>query len=248
MAPPPGSKRPRESRLSFEIHRQPDETTCGPACLEAVYRFYGVDVSMESLIREIPTLDDGGTLGVLLAQHALGRGFRVTLLTWNLRVLDPTWFARPGVDLADLLRRRAAVHRKSKLRFAAQAYAHFVEAGGRIEFCDLEAGLILDYLSRGIPILTGLSATYLYREPREHPLTCQPDDIGGDPTGHFVVLTGYSEDREEVYVADPLNPNPLSTTHSYAMSMVRLIGSIFLGVLTYDANLIIVEPPRASAS
>ena len=206
MNPPPGAQRPRESRLPFEIHRQPDDTTCGPACLEGVYRFYGVNAPMESLIGEVPMLDDGGTLGVLLAQHALDRGFRVTLLTWDLRVLDPTWFSRPGVNLADLLGRRAAVHRKSKARFAAQAYAKFVAAGGRVEFCDLEGNLILDYLSRGIPIVTGLSSTYLYREPREHPLTCSPDDIGGDPTGHFVVLTGYSEARDEVYVADPNNP------------------------------------------
>jgi hypothetical protein len=248
MHPPPGARRPRESRLAFDIHRQPDDTTCGPACLEGVYRFYGVNASMESLIREVPMLDDGGTLGVLLAQHALNRGFRVTLLTWDLRVLDPTWFSRPGVNLADLLGRRAAVHEKSKARFAARAYARFVASGGRVEFCDLESDLILDHLARGIPIVTGLSSTYLYREPREQRSTCTPDDIGGDPTGHFVVLTGYSEARDEVFVSDPNNRNPLSATHTYAVSIVRLIGSIFLGALTYDANLIIVEPPGAAAS
>jgi hypothetical protein len=230
--------------LQLEIQRQPDDATCGPACLEAVYRFYGREVSMESVIRDVPTLDDGGTLGVLLARHALALGFRATVLTWNLRVFDPTWFSRPGVDLPALLRRRAAAKRKSKLRFAAEAYAQFAEAGGRVEFCDLTGGLIRDYLARGIPILTGLSATFLYREPREHPLTGQPDDVGGDPAGHFVVLTGHAGD--EVFVTDPLHPNPLSQTHTYAVSMDRLIGSIFLGVLTYDANLIVVEPPGTS--
>jgi len=239
-------ERPGRRQLSFEIQRQPDDTTCGPACLEAIYRFYGVHVSMESLIRDVPTLDDGGTLGVLLAQHARARGFRTTVLTWNLRVFDPTWFGQREVDLASLLRQRAAAKKKSKLRFAAEAYADFVEAGGRIEFCDLASNMIRDYLLRGIPILTGLSATFLYREPREHPLTGKPDDIAGDPAGHFVVLTGYSDDRGEVFVTDPLHPNPLSKTHTYAVSTERLIGSIFLGVLTYDANLIVVEPPLSS--
>ena len=99
------------------------------------------------------------------------------------------------------------------------------------------------FLNRRLPILTGLSATFLYREMRERPPGNQSDDVAGNPAGHFVVLTGYAPHAREVYVNDPLESNPLSSTHSYRLGIDRVIGAIYLGVLTYDGNLVVLEPP-----
>ena len=74
-------------------------------------------------------------------------------------------------------------------------------------------------------------------DPRRH-----DDDIRGRPAGHFVVLCGYDKETREVLVADPLLKNPLSGTHSYAVSIERVLGAVLLGILTYDANLLIIEP------
>jgi hypothetical protein len=107
------------------------------------------------------------------------------------------------------------------------------------------------YLNRGIPLITGLSATYLYRSIRDIPETNQDDDIRGEPVGHFVVLTGYRQDTREVLVADPYKSNPLSGTRYYAVGIHRLIGAILLGIMTYDANLLVIEPrpaPRTAAN
>jgi hypothetical protein len=49
-----------------------------------------------------------------------------------------------------------------------------------------------------------------------------------------------------VLVADPMNPNPVSTTHMYEVSIERLICSILLGILTYDGNLLVLEPREAA--
>ena len=44
-------------------------------------------------------------------------------------------------------------------------------------------------------------------------------------------------------VADPYLPNPLGEEHPTTMcSLDRLIAAILLGVLTYDANLLVIEP------
>lgn len=234
---------PSESgSLPFDIRHQPDDATCGPTCLHAVYRYYGDDVPLGDLVRGVPALPEGGTLGVLLATDALGRGYRATVHTWNLLVFDPTWFAPDAEPLQTNLRRRADARRSDpKSRMATLAYLEFLERGGRIELCDLGPSLLGRLLERRTPILTGLSATFLYHEARQRP-DDESDAIHGDPVGHFVVLTGYDPATREVVIADPMHPNPLSKTHIYAVPVERLIGAIFLGALTYDANLIVIEP------
>lgn len=233
----------RRDLSAFDIQRQPDDTTCGPTCLHAVYRYFGDEVPLAQLLAQVPTLESGGTLGVLLATHALSRGYRATIATWNLQLFDPTWFGEDAPPLAKRLEQRLEACDDPRLVVAAQAYIEFLDAGGTVEFHDLEPALLHRFLDRELPILTGLSATFLYREARENPVDGTPDDIAGQPVGHFVVLTDYSAARTEVQIHDPLQPNPGVELHSYRMPIERVIGSIYLGVLTYDANLIVIEPP-----
>jgi len=86
------SFRRRKIVLPVPLQAQPSETSCGPTCLQAVYAYYGDHLPLARLIDEIPSLETGGTLGVLLGLHALRRGYRATLYSSNLDVLDPTWF------------------------------------------------------------------------------------------------------------------------------------------------------------
>jgi len=220
---------------------QPDDTTCGPACLHSVYEYYGDSISLQQVITEVKSLRGGGTLAVLLGNHALKRGYRATIYTYNLHVFDPTWFAK-GINLPEKLKAQAAVKKDEKLAFATQGYLDFLESGGKLLFEDLTIGLIRSYLKKSTPILTGLSSTYLYRSVREFPDTDKDDDIAGIPTGHFVVLCGYDKEKREVLVADPYKMNPVSNDHYYMVSIARLLGAVLLGILTHDANLLIIEP------
>jgi hypothetical protein len=229
-----------ESRLELDILPQPDDTTCGPTCLHAVYRYYGDDIPLRQVIDEVPALQTGGTIGVLLGCHALARGYDVRIHTYNLQAFDPTWFAQEGVDLADRLRRQRQVKTDAKLHISTAGYLEFLERGGEVRFEDLSSALIRRYLGRHVPILTGLSSTYLYRGAREAGPDDVPDDIRGTPSGHFVVLEGY--DREDgVLIADPFLDNP-ADSHHYQVRMERVICAILLGVLTYDANLLVIRP------
>jgi len=67
---------------------------------------------------------------------------------------------------------------------------------------------------------------------------------GLEPTGHFVVLCGYNMQDRTALVADPLLPNPISNSPIYTVRLNRLICAIMLGILTYDANLLIITPPK----
>jgi len=226
--------------LPFEIDPQPDDVTCGPTCLQALYRYWGEPITLAQVREEIGTLSplgEDGTLAVQLGLHALRRGYRALIYTCNLRVFDPTWF-RPGVNLVAKLEQRLAKRRTGKQRFAMGAYLDFLAAGGRIRMGELDAPLIAAHLEAGRPLLCGLSATWLYQTARENPRTCEDDDVHGEPTGHFVVLCGYDPATDLVRVADPSAELVGEAGHLHDVPRQRLLAAIHLGVMTYDGNLL----------
>ena len=231
------------AELTLDILPQPDDTTCGPTCLHAVYGFYGDALDLHRVISEVTPLASGGTLGVFLGIHALRRGYSATLHTYNLELFDPTWFESDDLDLTALLTEQAEVKPGARLRQTTPAYLEFLALGGQIRFEELSPGLIRRRLSTGRPILTGLSATYLYgcaREVDEGGIL-RYDSVRGEPTGHFVVVHGYDAETDSVLLADPLFENAFGS-HNYRVDVVRLMGAIMLGVLTYDGNLLVIEP------
>lgn len=232
-----------EAELEFTIEPQPDLTTCGPTCLHAVYRYFGDDVPLADVIRDTYQWEDGGgTLDVFLAVNALRRGYKTTIYTYNVQLFDPTWFNDKGVNISEkLLAQAAAKPKENRLQIATQGYREFLKLGGKLRFAELTPSLIRQFLKRSVPILTGLSATYLYGDPREM-ASGEADDVSGQPVGHFVVLYGYRQEAREVLIADPDIPNSFAEGHYYSERIERVISSILLGIVTYDANLLIVEP------
>lgn len=235
----------KEIALDFDIKAQPDEVTCGPTCLQALYSYYGDNIPLKEVMRDVKQLQTGGTLAVMLGNHALKRGYKAHIYTYNLNVFDPSWFEHDSRKIIFFLEEQMKFkHKRRKLLVASKAYIKFLEAGGELHYSELNADLIKSYLKRGLPILTGLSATYLYGTPREIPQFDIYDSIKGEPAGHFVVITGYDEEKNCVYLADPMEPNPLGKGKAYHVEFGRLLNSIMLGILTYDANLLIIEPKK----
>ena len=231
-------------RLDFDINKQPDNTTCGPTCLQAVYRFYDDPVSLQTVISEVDCMEDGGTLAVYLACHALRRGYKTTIFPYNLQVFDPTWSAISHREIAAKLRRQLFIKKDIPgFELVTNAYLEYLELGGRLKFEVMTTSLIRRYLKKSIPILTGLSATYLYDEAREYVngSDITHDDVRGESSGHFVVLTGYNSEDRSVSVADPLKRNPIASSRYYSVNIFRLVCAIMLGILSYDGNLLIIQ-------
>jgi hypothetical protein len=233
-------------RLPVSILPQPDETTCGPTCLHAVFRYWGDDEPLDVVIARGHRLEEGGTFAVFLACDALAKGYRSTIYTYNLTVFDPTWFADDGVahgvDIAERLQRQRRLKKDARLRTASEGYLRFLALGGELRLVDLNAELLHRILRSGMPIITGLSATYLYRSAREYGAEGIRDDVAGYPAGHFVVLAGFNTRRGSLLVVDPYQPTPYGPSPAYWVGADRLIASILLGIVTHDANLLVVHP------
>ncbi|MFN7096710.1 MAG: peptidase-C39 like family protein [Gammaproteobacteria bacterium] len=237
--------------LPIKIHSQPTQVTCGPTSLHAIYNFYGDPISLQEVIDGVDYVPGGGTLAVLLASHALKRGYKTKIYTYNLKVFDPTWFNVPtdilNQHIIEKLKLQQKVKMSKKLHKASSSYIEFLKLGGQLLFEDLTPTLLSKYFRKQVPILAGLSATYLYRSAREvapDDLTTGYDDVAGTASGHFVVLCGHDEENGNIVVADPYPENPEFKSQYYSVKVNRVINAIMLGILTYDANLLIIEKTK----
>lgn len=238
--------------IELQIHSQPDDETCGPTSLHAIYNYYGLTISLKEVIRTVARSISGGTLAPMLGQDALKRNFKTRIYVTNVNIFDPTWFIH-GIGNSNKLINKLKTQLKYKnspdIVQESESYIDYLRLGGEICFKTISVQLLKEYFKQKIPILTGLSATYLYRSPRET-YTADGrgsyDDVRGTPCGHFVVLCGYDDKNRLIVVADPEQTNPLSKDNYYKVSSPRLINAIMLGVLTYDANLLIIQPTGSS--
>lgn len=229
--------------LNVPMLPQPDDVSCGPTSLHAVYRYFGLGVQLSEVLEATQELEEGGTLAVCLGTDALQRGLHARLYSWNLRIFDPSWGKLSAGELSEKLKKQLQYKQGKKFQQACAAYLQYLELGGEICFNVLSSSLLNKYFSAGLPVLAGLSATYLYSATREytnHQKIAIDDDIRGEPAGHFVVLCG-AEGRR-IRVADPWSRNPLSESLRYLVDYPRLLHAILLGVLTYDGNLLVISP------
>ena len=96
------------SKLYLDILPQPDNSTCGPTCLHAIYRYFGDEIPLHQVVSEIPQIETGGTLAVYLAVHALRRGYSAAIYSYNLQIFDPTWANIPAGQIAEKLEHQLA--------------------------------------------------------------------------------------------------------------------------------------------
>ncbi len=234
--------------MELKINSQPDDESCGPTCLHAIYRHYGLDIPIEEVIQTIDRSPSGGTFCVSIGKHALQHGFQATIYINSLIIFDPSWFVNGEADnklLIDKL--EAQMHAKNDpyITNATVALVDYLKLGGKVCAYPLSVKLLNKFFSKNIPVITGLSATNLYwctREDFTDEGKSVYDDIRGKPCGHFVILCGYDSKKRSVVVADPYGANPMHHNNYYKVNINRLINAILLGVITYDGNLTVIEP------
>ncbi|MES2743937.1 MAG: peptidase-C39 like family protein [Bdellovibrionota bacterium] len=235
-------------KLKIPLKRQPDDVTCGPTCLQSIYGFYHDGIALEHVIEEVSMLEEGGTFASKLGTHSLKRGYQAHIWSFNVHIFDPSWFDLSSEALIQKLKLQKLAKKNKKLRYASDGYLEFLNNGGQLHFEDLTSNLLVSLIQDGVPIIVGLSSTYLYRTEREDPKTNVSNDIAGRPAGHFVLVTGIDLDARTAQITDPYFPNNISQIQTYTVPIARLICAIMLGVMTYDANLLVIKQKESSTA
>jgi hypothetical protein len=239
-------RRDDESAVARELRvqhfTQPDDVTCGPTALRKVYSFYGLELQLDDVLLTLERNEDGGTLAVFLGMAALRQGFRSRIYSYDLQIFDPSWVGLDRDGLVEKIRARFPHLDDAQRRRAAMAYVRYLEMGGELHFDDLTPQLLKSIIDRGHPVLAGLSATYLYSFSRERWDEVRgqlvDDDVAGQPTGHFIVISGYDQWGRRFTVLDPSAHVPAAPDGRIIVGVERLINAILLGDVTYDAVLL----------
>ncbi len=231
----------KDISYDIQIQSQPTETTCGPTCLSAIYKFLKIPIPLKETIAEVRYLDTGGTMGEALGINALENKLNAIIYTHNLHVFDPTWFKLSRVGLINKLKKQAKAPKTLKIKKSSKLYIDFLRMGGKVKFEHLTPQFLHQLLVDKGPVIVGLSSTYLYMCERERNDDNEFDDIYGSPQGHFVILAGMKKNGSHVLIYDPLDDNPISNTNTYTVSTTLFINSILIGAITYDANIVVIE-------
>lgn len=217
------------------MKRQPTDESCGPTALDAVYRHYGEDFGLSTLVAEVGTTIGGGTTAAMLGIDAISRGFSAAIRDFSPGLFDPSWDGLPVDRLYGKLSESAATS-VGKKRQVLESYMTFIEAGGLIDLGPWEPGILLEELRHG-PAICGLCCNSLYRSPRERFVDgkCIVDDLRGGPCGHFVVTE--LADNGRIAVHDPWDADVT------VMDESRLAMAILLGSTTLDSYVLAVRRP-----
>jgi hypothetical protein len=232
----------REERLELPVETlpQPDETTCGPTCLHAVYAYWDDPEPLHAVVKRMRRLDSGGTYAVFLGCDALRKGYKARIYTYNLTVFDPSWFGSARIDIRERLARQQRLKPDPRIYNATEGYLEFLELGGRIRFAN---PLAVAHRAGAAPALSAADGTLLdVSVPAASRVRSddRPDDIQGVPQGHFVVIAGWQPDRRRVLVVDPYQPHRYGPALRYWLGIDRVVAAILLGIVTHDANVLVI--------
>ncbi len=228
--------------LSISIERQPNDVSCGATCLYSIYHYYEDDITLEELLKEVKHVDNGGTLALLLGINALKRGYKALLITYNVDFFDPSWFVSPGVNIVSKLRLQKRWRHELIIQQYTPWYLDYIKDGGSITSEPFTEELVKKCIDHGDPLLIGVNVSYLYGESRI--FRDRYNDIRGMSEGHFVIICGYDTLKGTLLIADPWQTNPFSLKSTYWVKFNHLITSMMLGVLTHDANVLVISKIR----
>ncbi|MBS3172355.1 C39 family peptidase [Candidatus Woesearchaeota archaeon] len=179
-------------KLEVPVVFQPEGTKyCGPAGLSMIFKYYGLNIPFEQIIKDLE-VDTVGTYAPQLGLYLIKHGFDIEIIT-----LHPTLFTKNDylMNQEEILLRIEDLFNKTKLEQNKKTLNYFIEflkSGGKIKVKIPSKEDIIEEIKYNRPITALMTTNFLnYNEPKFN--------------FHFNVITGI--DNEFVYVNDPWPDN-----------------------------------------
>ncbi|CAN5123266.1 hypothetical protein BH11PAT4_BH11PAT4_0540 [soil metagenome] len=189
-------------QLEVPLFRQPERSAeCGPASIQMLLAYYGVETSREEILADIP-MKEGGTVGPELGLYLLRHGFEVEIVTMHPRLFNIASNFETREALISHLESLESKMKGEWNPWALSSFIQFIKEGGAITPKVPDLGDIRDEITEKRPLISLLTHWFLF-------------DSGLPPrfTGHFNVVTGI--DESFVYVNDPDWGDPFGGKHAH---------------------------------
>ena len=188
--PEPGSRRKRRRLDVPHTFQKKGSAECGLACVWMVEKYFGIDVSIPRLRREIP-VTERGTYAPQLGLHLLQSGLDVEIVTMN-----PWLFTTADVGIGPPEMRARITQWRDRLslrdeegRLGAEYFIRFLDCGGTIRVQIPDEEYIRESLNAGSPLISLMTTCFLFGEV--------------DFNLHFTVVVGYDPTERALLVHDP---------------------------------------------
>jgi len=175
--------------------------TCGSSSLQQVLAYYGVKLGLDEILKDIKKYKYG-TFMPYLGLYAKRLGFMPKIVTYDVKVFDPTWF---GLLVGQIIKKLETRSREMDVphvyRSECKAFVRYLKAGGAIEFDFIKKGRIIKELERKRPVIVDVCSTILHRKERKNRVKDKYSDTSGEPMYHAVVVSGH--EKGKFIIVDP---------------------------------------------
>ncbi len=215
-------------RMELNVLQANQETpySCVPACLQQLFDYYHKQISQAEILCSLDRPERGMSIpraGLFLQESGLDPLF----ITNNINIFDPAWFRLGNVMLIKNLKKRRKFLDKYS-QSLVDDYLKYLNNGGKIRFKTISPDLLVQYLSKGIPIMAELASTFIYKKSKSTKPGKFDDGIKGDIEGHCVIISGFDINKHKFKIVDPDSKNnPFSKKGIYWVKEEDLIASIF---------------------
>jgi uncharacterized protein YvpB len=201
---------------------------CGPAAMSMLLHYLDDPVSEEDILAQIGgirIIDGQGNRGTLVIDNALyarSRGYAVTCLSYNTKLLPREL---EGIVGSELQQRISLISSESPVdQEILCAYGELLSQGVEFRFTPPRLNQITSLLKRKIPSIVNVNTRLFYGNEELAP-----------EIGHSIVATGF--DKTNIYCNDP-------GIGSIMVERKHLLGAIERYAASRSAYLIAIEPYR----
>lgn len=225
-------------QLFPNIKQKVTSNTCGPSCLEAIYRHYGKDRGLEGILEDLHITKEESTYGPQLARHLNNNGFKTCICSSDPNVVSPEWRNASVDSIIEDLKGWIIYHFDKKVDKIwikkALFLLFYLQEGGNLQVNDVTRSFLDKSLQEGNIILACVAESWIWKK-RKISKVAKYDNIKGKVHGHFVVV--YEQEDEKYLISDPYPTNIQDKEGLYKVDKDTLITSI----LTWSSEILIIK-------
>lgn len=190
---------------SEHVFQQKDDNNCGPSTLEMVYRFKGIDRNVSQILKDFHFGPKGElTYPPQLARDLQRNGLKTNLLISSPSVISPAWAQWNKDQLIDALKDWVTLNPKHEKHVLGLHTLFYLQEGGEITLNSYSSEDWRQMLDKESLLVVGVDEVWLWGH-RFKEYEAEIDNYKGKTEGHFVLVTGHTDNKFSVLDSYPTN-------------------------------------------